>query len=224
MGFFSSNLKMDVRSGLIGQWRFDENGGNSAIDNSGRGNNATLVNGPLRTTGLKNKGLKFNGSNQYTTITGGSGLLLSNRFTISLWSRLGTTTGSRYVMTRRLSQDEYAIVFGFIAGKYEFYGERFTGTAPRTALNTSVTDTNWHLITFTYDGATIIGYLDGILDVQSNKVFSITDAGGAVRFATSTGGVDFYNGTLDDVRIYNRPLTATEVFILYNSAKIKVGR
>lgn len=223
MGFFISKLSTDVRTNLIGQWKFDETVGNTAIDNSGRGNNASLIGGPVRVNTLKDRGLKFSGSNQYTIISSTSKLALSNSLTISFWSRLGTTAGSRYVMTKRLGQDDYAIVFGFIAGKYELYGEFFTGTAPRTALTTSVVDTDWHLITFTYDGATVNGYLDGKLDVQSNKVFSFGDSGGALRFATSTGGVDFYNGTLNDVRLYNRPLTSQEVLTLYNIGKIKKG-
>ncbi len=223
MGFFASNLKVDVNSGLIGQWKFDEQVGNSAIDSSIRGGHAVMVNSPVRVDGIKGKGLRFNGTNQYTVIPAATSPVLSNSFTISLWTRLGTTSGSRYVMTKRATQDEYAIVFGFVAGKYELYGEFFTGVSPRTALTTSIADTNWHLITFTYNGATVIGYLDENQDVTSNKVFSIGNASGLLRFATSTGGVDFYNGTLDDVRIYNRPITPEEVKILYRARLAKVA-
>ena len=76
--------------------------------------------------------------------------------------------------------------------------------------NTIVNDGKWHMGTFTTDGATTRVYVDGRLDATNAQTFNTTVGVGQGRI-----GSDFnerhFPGTLDDMRIYNRALTATEI-------------
>ena len=84
--------------------------------------------------------------------------------------------------------------------------------------NTIVNDGKWHMGTFTTDGATTRVYVDGRLDATNAQTFNTTVGVGQGRI-----GSDFnerhFPGTLDDMRIYNRALTATEIKQLYNAGR-----
>lgn len=89
----------------------------------------------------------------------------------------------------------------------------------------SITNTNWHHIVATYDG-TQSGkiYIDGVNNVTSpgsckNIIGAIRDSTNNFVIGSLEGGILPVNGSLDDVRIYNRALSAGEVLDLYNFTK-----
>jgi hypothetical protein len=81
----------------------------------------------------------------------------------------------------------------------------------------------WHHVVYTYDGNTHALYLDGGMPVTSMMApekGAVTDpVDGRCRIARSSSGVaDSYRGILDDVRVYNRALSAAEVRSLFLGA------
>ncbi|WP_162386051.1 LamG-like jellyroll fold domain-containing protein [Spirosoma endbachense] len=77
-------------------------------------------------------------------------------------------------------------------------------------------DGRWHLLTFTHDGSTLKLYLDGTVQKTATNVTLNTASSGLAigRFAT---GPYYFAGSLDEVRIYNRALTDTEVQQMYTA-------
>jgi hypothetical protein len=93
----------------------------------------------------------------------------------------------------------------------------------QSALETPVSgveDGKWHLITGTYNGARMCNYLDGVMVGCQAASGNITDGGESITLGnTVQADNSTMNGLLDDLRIYNRALSATEVRQLYNAGR-----
>lgn len=160
-----------------------------------------------------NNGLLFNGtSGSYASITNNAVFQLTNKFSISIWASAASSADtSKYLFSKRNTGDEYAIVYGFNAGKYEFYSEQFTGTNPRTPLASTLGDTAFHNIIWTYDGSNLKGYWDGTLSTNRSITFSLTTGSGNLILGSSTGFANNFFVTVDDLRIWYRVLTDPEI-------------
>ena len=215
----------NLQSGLVGHWTFDGPtiSGTTVKDVSGNGNNGTMVNDPTPVAGVLGQALSFNGTNQYVSVPTNTGIPISNNnYTISLWFREPSIGAVRQ---------------GFVG--WGDYGQNNEVNAFRTANSADcpstggaglvnywwandltvcsgrVTANVWHYAVAEYDGTTRTIYLDGV------PIGSDAPIGHNVPYSTNfTIGVDYggdyNNGSIDDVRIYNRALSAAEVQQLYN--------
>lgn len=169
----------------------------------------------LKIVSSKNE-ILFDGSNDSMRASGGFPVLASN-FTIASWYKWEATgQTNKYLLTARtLAADLYAIIYGFTSQKFEFYSEAYTGTNPRTALTTSINDTVWHHIAWTYNGTTLIGYLDGVSDKTSTITFVLSSGAATLRLGESNTA-NYPNVRMATVLIYDRALTATEIAQVYS--------
>ena len=197
--------------GLIGYWNFDEGSGTIAHDTSGSGYNGT-VNSAVWTAGEINGALGFNGAAYVVT----PNIALGSTFSVSAWVNPAVTKQIGY---GRILETQYN------GGLY--LGTNSAGTKYKFIVNTGVGSTGgcglvfgcaeggtitagWHLVTATFDGTIGTLYVDGVV------VASDTFAAPAItnfplyvgRYYAGGGG---WNGGVDDVRLYNRALTAAEV-------------
>jgi hypothetical protein len=69
----------------------------------------------------------------------------------------------------------------------------------------------WTHVAFTYDGATVKGYLNGVQELSAGDVASLQARGNSLRLGVDGTYQQFFDGSLDDLRIYSRALTASEV-------------
>ena len=209
----SQNLK--TTNGLVGLWSFDaaDMAGVTAYDRSGSGNNGTLTNGPTKTIGKIGQGLDFNGTNQYvnanTSLSGGA------PYTVSLWVK-NKATQNNTDPAFFSNQNAFTLILGMepATSKLFFAGATFfTGTYASVISNT-----NWQHFTYVLTGSVISLYINGVYITQSSftspAVTSI-DIGDIM----SSHGTYNYKGSIDDVRVYNRALSATEIKQLYLSGK-----
>jgi hypothetical protein len=87
-----------MSSGLVAAYAFDEGSGTTVADVSGNGDNGTLKNGPVWTTGKYDSALSFDGVNDYVAIPNSSSLNISStKLTLPLWVNF-TDTGSDMVL------------------------------------------------------------------------------------------------------------------------------
>jgi hypothetical protein len=88
-----------------------------------------------------------------------------------------------------------------------------------TGSTTVVTNNNWHMITVVFSqasGGTISLYVDGVLDASGTTSNSWSFNSQVVRLGISEGfWWEFYEGSLDDARIYSRQMSAQEVYNMY---------
>ncbi len=202
-----------IDRGLVGHWSFDgKDMLQNVKDTSGLGNNGNLVGYTSTTTvtGKIGQALTFNGSNQY--VNAGSGIPLdSNNWTIHMWLNLsGSLTG---VMRFLSYYGDGPTFWNAGAGALSIV---HTGTIDQSCNITLVTN-KWTAITATRSGSTIRCYLNGAQTVQNTSFSATYTADTSVRIGNSTAFNEPWSGSVDDVRIYNRALSASEVKQLYNA-------
>lgn len=200
--------------GLVGYWKFDESTGTVAADSSGMSNTATLINGPTWTTGKVDGALSFNGENTYVNCGTDSSLNLANSLTLCAWiypESFGQGGWGR-IVDRGNGSSGYSFYVNSAnsAIKYVAYGNNtVSSSAGIIGLN------KWQHVAVVYDesSGTVTFYVDG---QQAGTVGYTASALGSSDVPVVIGirGYDLnraFDGLIDDVRIYNRALTADEV-------------
>jgi hypothetical protein len=208
--------------GLVGYWPLDDGSGTNASDHSGNGNNGTLTNAPAWVAGKMGQALSFDGTNR-SVITGTSAVLnMNNSVTLSAWFMLTTTAPTFQVLETSTGNSYYQITLG--GNKLRSFS---TNTTPQSILgNTTLKTGVWYLATFVWNAGTMTLYLNGVQDATPTS-YTGTISSGTVGIKI---GADypsspsyFSNGSIDDVRVYNRALSATDVFNLYKSREASIG-
>lgn len=165
----------------------------------------------------------------------------SDDFTIAFWFKVSSTpftTEERMLGTLAETGANDARVFVAIdgdgnncAGGDEIYVKIRDSASGATDLCSgwNVSDTSWHHVAYTYsESGNQIIYVDGVQKVSSasdkdgNKDFSST-AFYVCAINNKGTASDFFTGKIDDVRIYERELSASEIEILYKSKRKRIG-
>jgi hypothetical protein len=234
-------------SGLVGYWSFEEGTGNSqTFDRSGRGNTGTLtsmdpltdwVNGATST----GQALDFDGSDDYVQTTSNQ-LKTANDFTISIWFKTNTLTFATMLLWEGQSsgngfgsEQEMHLSIGQYSGinnkiSFNLLAGVFSDNADALVLSATLADNNWHhaLVTVSNLNSSPSGslYLDGVLastDTGTTGATTRTSWDTDLRMGRPGASTRYFNGRIDEVRIYNRALSADEVARLYNLKKPKVA-
>jgi hypothetical protein len=186
------------------EYEFDSS---SAIDSSGNGNNGTLVGGPTFTTGVTGQTIQLNGSNQYVTVANSSDLNPTSAITLSAWINATDWNGNRRIIQKGNTDDQYRLTAESGVLKFDVHGVGvITAALPSTGV--------WHLIIGTYDGTTMKLYVDGVVVASAAATGSIAVTSDPLDVGNKNGSVvgsDTFHGDLDDVRIYDRAISASEI-------------
>jgi N-acetylneuraminic acid mutarotase len=206
--------------GLVGWWKFDEGSGTVAYDSSGNGHDGNLTNGPTWTTGKIGGALSFDGVDDHIIMQNFLGIGGRNPRSITAWIK--TTTSNSTICEYGKDQDSQRWTFIISAEGY-LRNEVYNGAL---VASSKINDGNWHFVcSILPPNSTKIGnllhYADGIVEeasFSSDKHFSTTLLEHFIigRRTLGNSKQDFYTGLIDDVRIYDRALSAEEVQALYN--------
>ena len=206
----------NINAGLVGWWKLDENTGTTANDSSGNGNTGTLTNGPSWVTGKINSALSFDGDNDYVTVADASVLEDFADMTISAWIYLdGWGTWDTSVICRKNNIYLLHVVKGDKCLEF-LTGDNWGGGALKTA-NDTLTLNAWHHVVAVKHTATSKKYLyiNGSLSASGGSGYAPTGSNTAPVEISGPSGRAF-DGKIDDVRVYNRVLSADDVTALYN--------
>ena len=221
----SSDVPDPSALGLVGYWKFDEGTGTTTTDTSGNGNTGTL-NGTTWTTGLVNNGLSFNGTSGYVDIGTASSLLASNALTISA-SIYPTGPGSNGTTGATIVAKEGEYVLArFPDGTIQWGlantnpGWVFVNTGYVAPLN------QWTHIALVYNNWSVQTYANGVLVHTYAGAGTIGDVYPAMNNFRVGGrqiASQLFQGRIDEVRVYNRGLSAADVENLANLLPSPVG-
>ena len=193
--------------GLVAAYSFDENSGALLNDASGNGNNGT-ISGATWTSGRHGSALAFNGSNAHVAL-GGLGTFYGTAFTLQAWVQKNSAQGDAAIVGTWTGAGGPMLWVDHISARYHLtLGSSFAGYLDSTR---SPKTGQWQHVAATFDGATARYYLNGT-QVASRPVTGSVGSSNVWRIAAygqSPGG--FFDGRIDDVRIYDRALDATEV-------------
>ncbi|WP_396142468.1 LamG-like jellyroll fold domain-containing protein [Flavobacterium sp.] len=214
-------------NGLVSYYPFCGN----ANDQSGNGNNGT-VNGASLTTdrfGNSNSAYSFDGLSNYIDLNE----QLPNIFSISLWVMVDVFKSYSGVNHNNIGGTMIGTFnnnFGFsgfaceTTGVPNTFGQHFAAFWNPNPNNISVTATTnlslnqWKNLIITYDGTILKYYVNGVLEGNSNAIFTQNQMDlfvGARQFHLN-GPDFFFDGKIDDVGVWNRALTPSEITSLYN--------
>lgn len=223
--------------GLVGYWPLNEGNGTTAGDFSGGQKPGTLGASvgsvPAWTAGKYGKGLLFDANEQNWVNMGDINAMDGlTRITVTAWikSSGNNINGSIPVIeksscTGGSGDGPFELTIGHnAANKAEFYiyAPALTGSGVSTS---DVDDTKWHFVAGMYDGADLTVWVDGVKE-NTNTIGSVTLTSTAFPFSISgycNNNPATYTGKVDEVRVYNRALSADEIAKLYQSGAVKVG-
>jgi len=212
---------------LVGYWKFDEGSGSSAADSSDNLNIGTLIN--MESTdwvdGKFGKALAFDGVNEYISIPDSATLNPTSAITIETWIKLSSksawdTVLSKPYTTESSPYQQYSLSLDSTGDKIGF--ELTTGGLRSEVWSTTspVTGTWYHFIGV-YNGTHMSVYLDGVKENSIVKTGNINNYGMDLsigRYEPST--VEYFNGIIDEVRIYDYALTDEDVEDRYNQGNV----
>ena len=214
-------------TGLVGHWTFDEGSGSIAHDFSGNAHSATLSGAVSWALGKYGGAVSFTGATAYVNAGNSTALKPSTTFTVGAWIK--PESGAWWIVSNESGGKGFALFLGNgTDGTYS------VGTHPALMISdgsayhslespNAITFGEWHHIVATFDGTTTSLYVDGVL-VASNATYGYTahPTSNTLIGAWSTSS-RFFTGRIDDVRIYDRALSATDVSKLYGSGSVKIN-
>ena len=216
-----SNISID--DGLVGYWKFDDGVGTLAKDSSRFGNDGTLTNmtsddwvdisAGTGTTNFYNPyALDFDGSDDYVDMNDGGGILDGlSAVTLSAWINTNDNTAQQMIVTNASSDGaDGSSLYARQANNMLRFG---IDTGDVTSLDHTFTFTEgqWYYIAGTYDGNTMRSYIDGAEVNNTAKTGTLEDLNLDVITGAYNGALLRFNGLIDDVRIYSRALSSSEV-------------
>ncbi|RLC33523.1 MAG: hypothetical protein DRZ76_04230, partial [Candidatus Nealsonbacteria bacterium] len=219
-------------SGIVSYWTLNESSGTTASD-SVDGNDGTLINSPIWSSGKVGNGLNFS-NGDYVSVNHNSNLELTQNLTISMWVKPNSVSCSgpdpAYALVSKRTYNhatpyEFMIACG---GKLRFH---YWGTSiqwPSFDSTDTLTTGVWQhvVVTRSFSGitSTVTFYIDGVEAGKSSQ-----DTGAAQNSSDSfliardgyhTGYTNegSYSGEIDEVAIFNRPLSDLEIQQLYQAS------
>ena len=216
---FDLILPPSVDVNTVGLWHFDESVGTTAYDSSGNDNRGTIHGakwaGPTWTTGKFGTALSFDGDD-YVEVPSTSTIMPAT-LTVEAWVK-PSKTGARQSMVSKWDgwvDASYSLELTS-ANKFLFY--LHNGMATQSITGTTViTPGTWYHVAATYDGAYARLYVNGILEAGPTALVPpMTTSSVPLRIGASAGPSPYplhspYGGVIDEVRIWNRVLTAEEI-------------
>jgi hypothetical protein len=199
----------------VAAYSFDQGSGTVVSDASGNGHTVDLVNGPTWTAGRYGSALTFDGSNDRGVVrVYDAALDLPAALTLSAWIR-PRTRAWQMIVNKPYANGHNPPYFD--------WSMHLEGSSGRVVLfiacdsvqrrgNRAVPLNTWTHVAVTYDGSVLRHYFNGVLDRTTQVGCQVTNANSRqVRIAANGANGEVFNGSLDDVRIYDRVLTAAEI-------------
>jgi len=209
-------------SGLAGYWKLDETSGTLAIDSSPNGNDGTYTNGVLlNQTGNIDQAAEFDGLDDYVGVPDDTSLQMDDVFSLSAWIRVDDSTNIDQMILNKEGEYEIAISS---TGEIKW---GITNADPGWSWHLTghiVAIGKWTHVALTYDNGIVNTYADGILVDTYNGSGAVGDQYTSLNELRLGGRSNnpsgkYFDGLLDDVRVFNRVLCPEEVFGQYKGGR-----
>jgi chitodextrinase len=195
--------------GLVAAYSFDEGAGTSASDASGNGHAGTIT-GATWSAGKFGNALSFNGANSMVSIADANDLDLGTAMTLSAWVNPAVLSDWRTVILKERPNGLSYALYAHDTARPAVYIN--TGGADIAADGSqSLPGNTWSHIAATYDGAMLRLYVNGSQVGSQSVTGNMVASASSLRIGGNTVWNEFFSGLIDEVRIYNRVLSAAEI-------------
>lgn len=189
---------------------------NFAIDRSGNGNNGTIT-GATKTIGQVGQALSFDGSGDYVEVGDVLDMIGTNGITLSAWVKVNTFKDWGAIIDKLLSEGNYRLIT-WADGTVELGIRNTAGGYESLRTTTTLNAGQWYHLVATFDDSTTGKiYIDGSFN-KTKTDFTLVrgDVAVPLRIGYASNNDVYFDGSIDEVRIYNRVLSAQEILRLYN--------
>jgi hypothetical protein len=210
-----------VGDGPVGYWRLGETAGASAADemgaNAGTYRNGVTLGAPALTVDTANRAISLDGANDAVTVPSSAGLSPAAAVTVEAWIRPAALPAVGSFASIATKAESYALQFN--GSRLEFTtmrgGTRRRTQAPAGALVAGYT---YHVVG-TFDGATQRLYVNGAQVATSSVTGGPTVNTTPLVLGSWDAASEFLSGTLDDVAVYSKALTAAQIANHFNQGR-----
>jgi len=205
--------------GLVGYWKFDEGSGTTAYDSSGYNNHGTLYNNPTWVEGKMGNALDLDGVDDYVSLGTSDVLAPNTGLTISAWIKPDTTSEYGDILCKGFYGPDYDYTFVVADDVYtalRFQGDGYPWVQGPNGLVGSISLGSWQYVALTYDRTSGYAYVY----INGERYLVPFDNPVTGDFILSSWNAfigcnwvsqNYFNGTIDEVRIYNRALSQAEI-------------
>lgn len=199
--------------GLAAAYNFDEGSGGTVNDLSGNGNTGTISNATWSTAGKHARALNFNGTNALVTVPDSASLHLATGMTLEAWVNPSSMGGVwRTVVFKERPGGMLYALYANNGAANQPVGQLWLGNTEQTAAGAgSLPINSWTHLAATFDGASLRLYVNGTLVTTFAASGSLASTTNPLRIGGNSIWGEYFRGLIDDVRIYNRALSATEI-------------
>ncbi len=199
-------------SGLVSWWR-SENDANDFTS----GNNGTLINGATFSPGKVGQAFSFDGVDDYVIIASSANLTLTSAVSVELWFNASSQAANQVLASRVDGVGQgWQVDYTANGGMNFWIG---TGGIWARASTSSPSSNTWHHVAGTWDGSIIRLYVDGVEVNSTAKTGAISASATEITIGTYNADLTagYFKGLIDEVDIYNRALSASEIQAIYNA-------
>jgi hypothetical protein len=196
---------------MVAAYAFDEGSGTTVGDASGKGNVGTINGADWAEQGKFGHALSFNGTNALVVVNFAQSLNLSAAMTEEAWV-YPTATQSSWSTILHRETDAYYLHASSPAGPmYPAGGGIFNGTEQYSAATNGIPLNTWTHLATTYDGTTLKIYVNGAMVSTKSVSGVIQTNSNPLRIGGNVPYGQYFQGMIDEVRVYNRALPQSEI-------------
>lgn len=239
------NFTISNRTGMVGEWNFNSTNGMIAYDSTGRNNgtlanfgtaydfssnnyDSTYINGGYTAPGIYGDSAYFDGINDYISLSTTDSLLGDNtkNWSVMGWGKTGyISDGSSFNFIYgegRINAENEAIFLRMSNGtgtiNPSLLVRNSAGTTVLLSSSDNITDNRWHHIVATKLNDDYSLYVDGILKMSASSTLgTIDNTKSAIGASGRTAVNNFFNGSIDEVMIFNSSLNSSQVLQIYQN-------
>ena len=190
---------------------FDEGSGTTVKDESGHGNDGTVY-GATWTTGISGKALNFDGVDDYVDIPDSDSFDDLSEFSVSLWINMDENDPRDWPVIIGRQKNNNQGLWCFQDQHTHHLGLNIGDGATNTGGDTkflTVPINEWHFVTFAFDGTIMRNYIDG--KYKHSHIPLINYLNSKTNFYIGGRHSGYFNGSIDEVAIWNRVLSPEEI-------------
>jgi hypothetical protein len=221
----TARIPSSLKNGLVAYYPFDGH----ANDQSGNSHHGVVHGGLTSTTdrfGLTNRAYSFDGTSAHITIDNGQTFHFANNFSISFWIYASPTQGSVSTLLSKSHADpccsEWTIESASSNNNYYSMYVMQVSATWGTSVPLPVSPSSWTHVVVIKENANLKSYINGVFQSKTTSTdWRIKSNGnsplylGATYDSVSSGGRGFFHGSLDEIYIYNRSLSSSEIRQVY---------